>query len=46
MLAPDLKVLDPHAGLPALPSIGYRLYARTGRLSESALEVSRLISPR
>ncbi|WP_431513520.1 LysR substrate-binding domain-containing protein [Variovorax sp. DAIF25] len=46
MLAPDLKVLDPHAGLPALPTIGYRLYARPGKLSESALDVSRLISPR
>ncbi|WP_208508212.1 LysR substrate-binding domain-containing protein [Variovorax paradoxus] len=46
MLAPDLKVLDPHAGLPALPTIGYRLYARPGKLSESALDVSRLVSPR
>lgn len=46
MLAPDLKVLDPYAGLPALPTISYRLYARQGGLSESALDVRRLISPR
>jgi len=46
MLAPDLKVLDPNAGMPVLPSISYRLYARPGKLSESALGVSRLISPR
>lgn len=46
MLAPDLKVLDSHAGMPPLPSISYRLYANPGKLSESALGVSRLISPR
>lgn len=46
MLGPDLKVLDPHFGLPALPSIGFRLYARHGELSESALEIRKLISPR
>jgi len=46
MLAPDLKVLDPHAGMPALPTISYRLYARTDKLSESALGISHLISPR
>ncbi len=45
MLAPDLKVSDPHAGLPALPSISYRLYARPGKPTQSALNVSRLISP-
>ena len=46
ILAPDLKVLDPDAGLPALPSISYRLNARHGKLSESALDIRRLISPR
>ena len=46
MLAPDLKMLDPHAGLPALPTVSYRLYANLAHLSESALDVSRLISPR
>jgi DNA-binding transcriptional LysR family regulator len=46
MLAPDLKILDPHAGLPALQTISYRLYARQGNLNDSALNVSRLISPR
>jgi DNA-binding transcriptional LysR family regulator len=46
MLAPDLKVLDPHNGMPALPTISYRLYARPGKLSESAQGVGRLISPR
>lgn len=46
MLAPDLKVVDPNAGLPALPTISYRLHARQGQLSESAMDVRRLISPR
>lgn len=46
MLGTDLKVLDADAGLPVLPAIGYRLYARPGILSEHAQEVRRLISPR
>ena len=45
MLTPDLKVVDQELGLPALPSISYRLYSRTNDCHESARKFSDLISP-
>ncbi|KOF52174.1 MULTISPECIES: LysR substrate-binding domain-containing protein [unclassified Achromobacter] len=45
MLAPDLRVLDPLARLPALPPISFALYWRADADNESAMKVRHLIAP-
>jgi hypothetical protein len=45
MLAPDLRVLDPQARLPALPPISFCLYWRADASHESAMKVRHLIAP-
>jgi len=46
MLTPDLKVVDKELGLPALPSICYRLFSREGDCNEGVIKFCELLAPR
>lgn len=46
MLAPDVRVLDPHVLLPALPAMQFHLYWRKEASNHSAMKVLHAIAPR
>lgn len=46
MLTPDLKVVDKELGLPALPSICYKMYSREGDSNEGVKKFCELLVPR